>query len=550
MDYKKLAELLFPNVDKTPEDYESVFPVRELPEGALVTRIGPSPTGFVHLGNLYNAIISERLARQSGGVFILRIEDTDQKREVEGAVESIIDYMNLFDVTFDEGATVDGDDGAYGPYRQRQRKAVYHSVAKRLVERGLAYPCFCAEESLSAMREAQQEQKLNFGYYGEWAVCRKLSLEETEQNIKAGLPYVLRYKSDGDGKNSVKVLDAIRGELSVQENYIDFVLLKSDGIPTYHFAHVVDDHYMRTTHVVRGEEWLATLPMHVQLFDALGWQRPMFCHTAQLMKLDGASKRKLSKRKDPELALSYYVEAGFPTGVMWEYLLTVLNSNYEEWRRENLFAFYWDFPFTIEKMSGSGALFDLVKLADVGREILSSQPAKAIYAGLLGWAEQFDPGFAGLLKADKAFAIAAIGIGRGGERPRKDFGCWGEARKFLSFYYDETFVREDDFPENVDENDRREILKRYLAGLDWNDGNADWFDKVKAITADLGYAVQPKLYRKNPELYKGTVTDVSNVIRVALTGRRSSPDMWEISKVLGEAKVRARLEGCMQSGRE
>jgi glutamyl-tRNA synthetase len=543
MDYNKLANLLFPEVTASPEDYEGLFPIRNLPEGALVTRIGPSPTGFVHLGNLYNAVISERLARQSGGVFILRVEDTDEKREVPGAVKDIIDYMAFFGITFDEGATVDGDSGAYGPYRQRQRKAVSHSVAKRLVEMGHAYPCFCAEESLAAMRERQQGQKLNFGYYGEWAVCRDMPLEQIERNLAEGFPYVLRFRSNGNEKNSVKVLDAIRGELNVQENYIDFVLLKSDGIPTYHFAHVVDDHFMRTTHVVRGEEWLATLPMHVQAFDALGWQRPVYCHTAQLMKLDGPSKRKLSKRKDPELGLGFYRQEGYLPAAMWEYLLTVLNSNFEEWRIQNPGKPHTDFAFTIEKMSGSGALFDLIKLNDVAKEVLAGCTAEELYGGLLAWAEEFAPEFAGLLKADKDFAVRAIAIGRSGERPRKDFANWGEARRFLSFYYDETFEQEDEYPENVDEDTRREVLRHYLAGMDFADDNAAWFDKVKAITADLGYAPQPKLFKKNPELYKGTVTDISNVIRVALTGRRNSPDMWEISKVLGEASVRRRLNG-------
>jgi glutamyl-tRNA synthetase len=455
--------------------------------------------------------------------------------------------MAFFGITFDEGATVDGDSGTYGPYRQRQRKAVYHSIAKWLVEQGHAYPCFCAEERLAAMREEQQEQKLNFGYYGKWTLCRDLELEQIEKNLAEGLPYVLRFRSNGDGNNSVKVQDAIRGELNVQENYIDFVLLKSDGIPTYHFAHVVDDHFMRTTHVVRGEEWLATLPMHVQAFDALGWQRPVYCHTAQLMKLDGPSKRKLSKRKDPELGLSFYRQEGYLPAAMWEYLLTVLNSNFEEWRIQNPGKPYSDFAFTIEKMSGSGALFDLVKLNDVAKEVLAGCTAEELYIGLLVWACEFDPEFAGLLNADKDFAVKAIAIGRGGDRPRKDFANWGEARRFLSFYYDETFRREDEYPENVDEETRREVLRRYLAGMDFTDDNAAWFDKVKAITSDLGYAPQPKLYKKNPDLYKGTVTDISNVIRVALTGRRNSPDIWEISKVLGETSVRKRLEANMYS---
>ena len=332
---EQLAELLFGGIDKTPEYYEEKYPKRSLPEGAPVTRIGPSPTGFVHLGNLYNAIIGERLAHQNGGTFFLRIEDTDAKREVEGAVELVISAMDFFGIHFDEGASVDGDNGAYGPYRQRLRKEVYQCYAKELVKKGLAYPCFCSEDDLSKMREEQISDKLNFGYYGKWAKCRDLSIDDIKKRIENGDKYVLRFKSNGDENNHVEVYDGIRGMLNVSENYQDFVLLKSDGIPTYHFAHVIDDHLMRTTHVVRGEEWLSTLPIHVQLFDALGFDRPVYCHTAVLMKMDGDTKRKLSKRKDPELGLEYYRSEGYAPRAVWEYLMTVLNSNFEEWRLEN-----------------------------------------------------------------------------------------------------------------------------------------------------------------------------------------------------------------------
>ena len=528
---EKLAELLFPAIDKTPADLEAAFPARDLPEGAKVTRIGPSPTGFVHLGNLYNAAIGERLAHQSGGRIILRVEDTDAKREVAGAVETLLAMMDFFGVTFDEGVLLNGtgvpeDKGDYGPYRQRQRKEIYQTVAKYLVQNGRAYPCFCTEEELAQLREQQQAQKLNFGYYGPFAKCRDLTLKEIEAKLAQGLSWVLRYKSLGDPEQRVQVEDGIRGTLEVQENDQDLVLLKSDGIPTYHFAHVVDDHLMRVTHVVRGEEWLATLPMHVQLFDELGWERPLYCHTAQLMKMDGEVKRKLSKRKDPELALEYYRADGYLPEAVWEYLMTVLNSNFEEWRLEHPEADRGEFAFTTEKMSTSGALFDLAKLEDISKEVLWRMEASQVYEGLLEWCKEYDPDFAAELAADKDFACRAIDLGRHDDRPRKDLVTWKQARDFLSFYYDASFKQEDPFPERVDAAARAEIIKAYLEAVDYSDDNSAWFDKVRDICTDLGYAAKPKDFKKHPEDYRGSIVDVSNTIRVALTGRANSPDLW------------------------
>lgn len=544
MDYNRLAELLFPHIQHDPQYYEDLFPRRELPAEAKVTRIGPSPTGFVHLGNLYNAIIGERLAHQSQGVFFLRIEDTDNKREVPGAVETLLAAMKGFGVHFDEGATIDGETGSYGPYRQRQRKEIYQSIAKKLVQMGYAYPCFCTEEKLNAMREQQIAGKLNFGYYGQWAACRDMDYESIEARVQAGEPYVLRFRSQGDPENFLPVMDAIRGELSVQENYQDFVLLKSDGIPTYHFAHVVDDHLMGTTHVVRGEEWLATLPMHVQLFDTLGWERPLYCHTAQLMKIDGDVKRKLSKRKDPELALEYYQAEGYLPDAVWEYLLTVLNSNYEQWRIDNPEAHYMEFPFSTEKMSNSGALFDLEKLENISKDVICAMPAEAIYDGLLGWSERYDTDFAALLQ-DRDYALAVLNIGKGGDRPRKDLVNWKQAVDFLSFYYDQRFRIEDEFPTDLEA--RKEILSRYLELIDFNDDNDAWFAKVKQICEEQNYALQPKKYKKNPELYRGSIVEVSNTIRVAMTGRQNSPDLWQITQTLGEERSRARIRAAMEA---
>ena len=542
MDNKRLAELLFPAIDKEPSYYEELYPERNLPENAKVTRIGPSPTGFVHLGNLYNAIIGERLARQSGGVFFLRVEDTDAKREVKGAVEILLSAMKYFGITFDEGEQSGGN---YGPYRQRQRKEIYQCFAKHLVERGLAYPCFCSEEKLANMRETQISKKLNFGYYGEWAACRNLSYEEIEEKIKKGEEYVLRFRSSGNIENSVTGFDGIRGELKLQENYQDFVLLKSDGIPTYHFAHVIDDHFMRTTHVVRGEEWLSTWPIHLQLFDALGFKKPIFCHTPVLMKMDGETKRKLSKRKDPELGLDYYKAEGYLPEAVWEYLMTVLNSNFEEWRAENPDASIDDFKFTLEKMSNSGALFDMMKFDDISREIIFKMTPDEIYEKMSLWLSEYDKEYFEYFTKNPELTKKAINVGRDAARPRKDLTNWSQARDFLSIYFDETLKMEDSFPENVSDSDKAEIINRYLDGYSHEDDNSAWFEKIRTIAGDLGYAIKPKDYKKNPELFKGSITDVSNVIRVALTGRCNSPDLWEICHIIGEESMRKRIKAAL-----
>ena len=439
MDYNVLAELLFPESTLTREDIEARYPERDLPEGAFVTRIGPSPTGFVHLGNLYNAVIAERIAHQSGGVFYLRIEDTDSKREVEGAVETLINAMAYFGVTFDEGATADGDNGKYGPYRQRQRKEIYHVFAKELVQRGLAYPCFLTAEEIDAIREQQTANKENPGIYGKYAEkSRSLTLEQIGENIKAGKEWVLRFKGTETDEH-ITVEDAIRGKLEMPRNSMDFVLLKSDGIPTYHFAHVIDDHFMRSTHVIRGEEWISSLPMHVELFNTLGWKQPIYCHTATLMKLENGSKRKLSKRKDPELALTYYQQEGICPEAVWEFLLTLLNSNFEEWRIANPETDFHDFPYTIEKMSISGALVDMDKLRDISKNVICRMSAQQVFDGWKDWCEEYNAEYADLIKKYPERTLAAINVGRGGAKPRKDIETWKQACDFMSFYYDETF---------------------------------------------------------------------------------------------------------------
>lgn len=546
MDNLQMAQLLFPNIDKTPEYYEELYPKRNLPDGAKVTRLGPSPTGFIHLGNLFGAITDERLAHQSGGVFYLRIEDTDNKREVEGAVDVVINTLRYFGVEFDEGAESVGEKGSYGPYRQRERAEIYQTFAKELVKRGLAYPCFCTEEELSAMREKQMQLKENFGYYGKWAVHRNISFEEAKKNIDEGKPFVLRFRASEPCGKTFTIEDGIRGKLTMPINDQDIVLLKSDGIPTYHFAHVIDDHLMRTTHVVRGEEWLATLPIHVQLFETMGWELPIYCHTAQLMKIDNGTKRKLSKRKDPELSLDYYKNEGYVPGAVREYLMTVLNSNFEEWRLANPDSPMDEFAFTTEKMGVSGSLFDIDKLNDVSKNYLARLGAKTVFNALTAWAKECDGDYYNLLMRDEDFTLGMIAIGRGGEKPRKDISHWRQSKEFYSFFFDELFRREDEYPSNVSDEDRKLILEKYLESYNHNDDQSTWFGKIRAFGEELGYAPQPKLYRKNPESYKGHVGDVSGVIRVAVTGRQNSPDIWCIQQVLGEERTIARIKAAME----
>lgn len=548
MDNNKLAELLFPAIDKTPEDYETIFPKRDLPEGAMVTRLGPSPTGFIHLGNLYGAFVDERLAHQSNGVFYLRIEDTDDKRYVEGAVETIINSLRFFDINFDEGALLDGEKGIYGPYFQSKRGEIYQCFVKDLVKRGLAYPCFLTEDELAEIRSAQEAAKETTGIYGKYAEkSRNLSYEEIEENIKAGKPYVVRLKSSGNHDlpseeiRHIKVEDAIRGTLSMPENDQDIVILKATGIPTYHFAHVIDDHFMRTTHVVRGEEWLMSLPIHVELFEKLGFEMPVYCHTAQLLKLDNGNKRKLSKRKDPELSLDYYRQEGYHPQAVKEYLLTILNSNFEEWRIANPDAPAEDFHFTTEKMSSGGALFDLNKLNDISKDVLVKIPAKDLCAFLIGWAREFRPEILPLLEGHEEYIEKILDLGRDGKKPRKDFICAKQIFEFISYFFDDHFVIKDSIPAEVSDEDAAEILRKYLETYDHNDDQSQWFDKIRAIGEELGYAAKPKDFKKNPDQYKGHVGHVSTVIRLAVMGRSQSPDIWEIQQILGEDRTRERI---------
>ena len=542
-----LAELLFPNVTLTPADMEARFPVRELPEGAVVSRMAPSPTGFVHLGNLVQGLTSERMCHQSNGTLFLRVEDTDAKREVPGAVQTLIEGLRHYNINFDEGATIDGDMGNYGPYRQRQRVEIYHVYAKQLVLQGEAYPCFCTEEELADIHARQEAEKANFGYFGKWAVWRDRSMEEIKEALDKGMPYVLRFRSTGSIENKIKFTDLIKGNLELTENDIDHVLLKSDGIPTYHFAHAVDDHLMRTTHVVRGDEWLPTLPFHLQLFRSLGFKPPKYLHIGPLMKMDGESKRKLSKRKDPELALTYYRAAGFPVASVYEYLMTVLNSNFEDWRRANPDAPVDSFKFSYKKMNPAGSLFDEMKLRDVSKNVISRMSADEVYDQLISFAKEYDEELFEHLSADPAYSKAILSIGRGGKKPRKDFAVWTDVKPYLDFFFDDWFKVVDQYPEQFVKSDIRTALERFKESFDIADDSNVWFDKIKAITESLGYTTDMKAYRENPAAFGGSVADVSMFLRVAVTGKLNSPDMYAAMQVLGKDRVLSRIDAMLKT---
>ena len=541
MDYKALANLLFPNVTETPEEVEARFPARQLPEGAVVSRMAPSPTGFVHLGNLVQGTISERMSHQSNGVLFLRVEDTDAKREVPGAVEVLINTLKHYGIQFDEGATIDGDSGNYGPYRQRQRASIYHVFAKKLVEEGQAYPCFCTEEELTAMREKQEAQKVNFGYYGEFAMWRDRSIEDIQAQLDAGNPWVLRFRSTGSIENQFKFDDLVKGKLTITENDIDHVLLKSDGIPTYHFAHAVDDHLMHTTHVVRGDEWMATLPFHIQLFKALGFKLPKYVHIGPLMKMDGTSKRKLSKRKDPELALTYYKAEGFPIAAVREYIMTILNSNFEDWRRANPDASLDDFKFSPKKLNPAGSLFDYAKLTDVSKNVISKMSAETVYQLLTEWAKEFDADFGDKLAADPEFATKILAIGRGGKKPRKDLAVWKDAKDYMGFFYDE-YLEQPQFNEKFSKETVKTALEKFLEKFDIADDSGVWFDKVKEITTEMGFTTDMKAYKANPDAFPGTVADISTFVRQAVTGKTNSPDLYTVMQILGYERTVARIQ--------
>ena len=546
MDYKDLANLIFPEA-KEIKYYEEKYPERNLKEGAIVTRIAPSPTGFIHIGGLYQGLIAKKLAKQTDGVFFIRIEDTDQKRQVENGTAEIINSLNKFGLNPDEGMIDETESkGNYGPYKQSMRKEIYQSYAKYLIEQGKAYPCFCSPEEIEEIRQKQETAKIRPGYYGVWAKCRNLSIEEMAKKIEAGEKYIIRFKSPGREDRKIKHHDLIKGNVDFPENDQDIVIIKADGLPTYHFAHAIDDHLMRTTHVIRGDEWLSSVPLHLQLFHELGFKAPKYAHIAPIMKNDNGNKRKLSKRKDPEAAVSYYVEMGIPKEAVNEYLLNIANSNFENWRRANKDASIDEFELQINKMSVSGALFDMVKLLDVGKTVISKFTAEEVYNQSLEWAENYDKDLAEILKKDKEYALKVFGIERGNKKPRKDIAKWSDVRENIEYMYDEMFnskKQEYNYQVISDKESIEKILKLYIEKYyNENDDKQTWFDKIKELAGEMGYAKEVKEFKANPEKYKAHVGDVSTVLRVALTGRTNTPDMYEIMQILGKDRIKSRFE--------
>ena len=544
MDYKELANLIFPDA-KDYTYYEEKYPARNLPEGAQVVRYAPSPTGFVHIGGLYQSLIAKKVARQTGGVFFVRIEDTDQKREVENGAQQIIQALKDYDVSPDETVGENGEDlGNYGPYVQSQRKDIYQSYAKKLLEEGKAYPCFCSPEDLDKIRADQEKAKERTGYYGKWTKCRNMPVDMAAEKIKNGDPYIIRLKSPGNPDKKIKHKDIIKGSIDFPENDQDIVIIKSDGLPTYHFAHAVDDHLMGTTLVSRGDEWIASVPLHLQLFYVLGFKAPKFAHTAAMMKQDGDSKRKLSKRKDPESAVGYYKEEGIPKDSVLEYLMNIANSNFEIWRKQNPDKSMIDeFEFDLKKMGVSGALFDMVKMLDVSKNVISRFSAEEVYNLSYEWAKEFDQELAEML-SDKEYSLKVLGIERGNAKPRKDIAKWSDVKHIISYMYDDKFNKDGEFEYQkiTDKDEIEKIVKLYFEKYyNENDDKQTWFDKMKELAGELGYAKEVKEYKANPDSYKGHVGDISTVIRVKLTGRCNTPDLYEIMQVIGKERLLKRI---------
>ena len=545
MNYKDLADLIFPNA-KEISYYEEKYPERDLPEGAVVSRFAPSPTGFVHIGGLYQALVALEMTKKTKGVFFLRVEDTDQKREVENGVTGIVNSLKDFNMAPDEGMITETEEiGNYGPYKQSLRKDIYEAYAKYLLEQGKAYPCFCTSEQVEEIRKKQENAKIRPGYYGVWAKCRNLTVEESIEKIKKGEKYIIRFKSPGREDRKIKHHDIIKGNVDFPENDQDIVIIKADGLPTYHFAHAVDDHLMRTTHVIRSDEWLSSVPLHLQLFHELGFKAPKYAHISPIMKNDNGNKRKLSKRKDPEAAVSYYKEEGIPVNAVKEYLLNIANSTFENWRRTNPEKDMDEFDFQLNKMSVSGALFDMIKLLDIGKTVISKMTAQEVYEDSLNWAKKYDKELEELLQ-DKEYSLKVFGIERGNKKPRKDIAKWSDVKNSIVYMFDNKFLNDDVVYEYGKINNKEEInkiLQMYINELfNINDDKDTWFSKIKDLAEKCGYAREVKEFKENPEKWPGHVGDISTVLRVALTGRQNTPDMYEIMQVLGKDSVIKRLE--------
>lgn len=548
-DNEKLANLLFPDVTDTVQDLELRFPQRGLEPGVMVTRFAPSPTGFLHIGGLFAAMVAKRCAKESGGVFILRIEDTDKKREIDDGVSAIISGLNAFNIDIDEGVIgFNTEKGDYGPYCQSHRANIYHVVAKQLVVNGLAYPCFCSEQILDEIRQQQAEDNAVVkGYFGKWAKCRNLSFSEQERLISSGAPYTLRFRSPGTPEGKIKFDDVIKGTIEMQENFQDIVLLKTDGIPTYHFAHVVDDHFMRTTHVIRGDEWISSVPIHLQLFRACGFRAPKYAHIAPIMKEENGGKRKLSKRKDPEAAVTYYVKEGYPSQSVMEYLLTLANSNFEDWRKANPAADLDEFPFKLKKMSISGALFDLTKLSDVSKNVISRFSANELYENAAAWAKENNPEYFELITTDAEYTKAVLNIDRDVPKPRKDIAKFSDLPDYTSYFYDDLWQPDyTEMPENITSAMAKSVLSAYLDVYNPLHTKDEWFATIKDLCQPLGFTPNVKEYKKNPDAFLGHVGDVSTIIRIAVTGRRNTPDLYSIMQILTEQRVKARLNAALE----
>ncbi len=550
MDNLKLAELLFGSIDKTPEYYEELFPARGLKEGARVTRFAPSPTGFLHFGNLFSCLVAYKTAKSTDGVFYVRVEDTDQKRKVEGAIEVMLKGLSVYGIVPDEGVIGEGEEkGVYGPYYQRQRKEIYQAFAKRLVEQGLAYPCFMSAEELDEIRATQENESIK-GIWGKYAKHRDLGYDEIERRINNGESWTLRLKSPGSLDGKCFFDDMIKGKIEMPENVQDVVLLKSDGIPTYHFAHAIDDHLMRTTHVTRGDEWIASTPIHLQLFRVLGFKPPKYAHIAPIMKEEDGGKRKLSKRKDPEAAVTYYAEQGYPSESVNEYMLTLANSNFEDWRRMNQNEDIEKFPFNLKKMSVSGALFDMAKLNDVSKNVICKMSAEKVFSLSYEWAKEYNAELASLYEKDTARATAILNIDRENKKPRKDIAKWSDIPEYLSYMYDETFTPCYELTGNATPALAVKVIEKYIDTVNLNDTKDEWFERIKGMCEGVGCTPNVKEYKAEPEKFEGHVGDVSTIIRVALTGRTNTPDLYEITALLGEKTVKERLEKALDYYRE
>lgn len=540
MTNKELADLLLPNVNSNIEYYENMYPSRNLSEGAIVTRFAPSPTGFVHMGSLFASFIGKKAATDSNGIFYLRIEDTDQKREVENGINGIINDLNNFGITVDEGAISETEEiGNYGPYIQSKRKEIYQTYVKYLIEQGLAYPCFCSPEEIEETRQIQEKRKQRIGYYGRYAKCRRLSFDEIKEKIENSESYIIRFKSPGSFDNRIKVNDLVKGEIEFPENDMDLVILKSDGLPTYHFAHVIDDHLMHTTHVIRGDEWISSLPVHIQLFKALNFKVPKYAHLSPIMKEEDGKKRKLSKRKDPEAAVNFYHEKGIPVEAVKLYLMTIANTNFEQWYDCNKDKSLSDFKFSFKKVSSSGALFDVDKLYNISKNYISYLKATDVYDGLLNWTSEFDKEFYDILIKHKDYAVNLFNIEREQKKPRKDYSCYSMIKDQVWYMFDELFIPNAyEFQSIEDKEEIKKILNLYINKYyNENDDKDMWFNKLKDLADELGYAREVKEYKNNPASYKGHVGDISMVLRVVLTTKSMTPDLYELMLLLGKDRI-------------